>query len=237
MAFTIPCRSFGEQAILLGSLIIMILLVHPAIRAQAIYSAAEAHGASKADPPGTILGRVVDQESGEPVAIATVLIVETNKWVYAHEDGSFHLFNIPEGLYTLFTSRIGYHPRRIEKLSVRSGDTLHLEIRLESGTLMTHEVTVEADAIRNRTDGTETVLSMSGKTLRQHLGRTIAETLDNEPGLDQRTMGPAPARPVLRGLGGDRLLLLEDGERTGDLSATSSDHAVVIDPSRPTVSR
>ncbi|MEZ4762613.1 MAG: hypothetical protein R3C26_05215 [Calditrichia bacterium] len=37
--------------------------------------------------------------------------------------------------------------------------------------------------------------------------------------ISQRTMGPAPARPVLRGLGGDRLrLVLEDGERTGDLS-------------------
>ena len=43
-------------------------------------------------------------------------------------------------------------------------------------------------------------------------------------------MGPAPARPVLRGLSGDRLLVLEDGERTGDLSATSSDHAVAIEP-------
>ena len=64
----------------------------------------------------------------------------------------------------------------------------------------------------------------------RQLGRTIAETLVNEPGIDQRTMGPAPARPVLRGLSGDRLLVLEDGERTGDLSATSADHAVVIEP-------
>ena len=70
----------------------------------------------------------------------------------------------------------------------------------------------------------------SGSTLRQNLSRTIAETIDSEPGIALRSMGPAPARPVLRGLGGDRLLVLEDGERTGDLSASSSDHAVAIEP-------
>ena len=70
----------------------------------------------------------------------------------------------------------------------------------------------------------------SGSKLRQNLSRTIAETIDYEPGIAQRSMGPAPARPVLRGLGGDRLLVIEDGERTGDLSGTSSDHAVAIEP-------
>ena len=43
-------------------------------------------------------------------------------------------------------------------------------------------------------------------------------------------MGRAVARPVIRGLGGDRLLILENGERTGDKSASSADHAVSIDP-------
>ena len=31
-------------------------------------------------------------------------------------------------------------------------------------------------------------------------------------------------------MGGDRLLILEDGQRVGDLSSTSSDHAVAVDP-------
>lgn len=75
-----------------------------------------------------------------------------------------------------------------------------------------------------------TPVTLSGRRLRASLGRTIAETLAGEPGLSQRTMGPAPARPVLRGFSGNRLLVLEDGASTGDLSATASDHAVVIEP-------
>jgi iron complex outermembrane receptor protein len=90
-------------------------------------------------------------------------------------------------------------------------------------------VTVES----SRTDDNSPVqpdILFSDKKLHQALGQTIAETIDYEPGISQRTMGPAPARPVLRGLGGDRLLMLEDSEQTGDLSATSTDHAVVIEP-------
>nr|NIR64109.1 TonB-dependent receptor plug domain-containing protein [candidate division Zixibacteria bacterium]NIT57090.1 TonB-dependent receptor plug domain-containing protein [Fodinibius sp.]NIS46009.1 TonB-dependent receptor plug domain-containing protein [candidate division Zixibacteria bacterium]NIU14132.1 TonB-dependent receptor plug domain-containing protein [candidate division Zixibacteria bacterium]NIV12031.1 TonB-dependent receptor plug domain-containing protein [Fodinibius sp.] len=43
-------------------------------------------------------------------------------------------------------------------------------------------------------------------------------------------MGTAPGRPVMRGLGGERLMILQDGERTGDVSSQSSDHAVSLDP-------
>src|SRR5690625_7721716 len=43
-------------------------------------------------------------------------------------------------------------------------------------------------------------------------------------------MGTAPGRPVIRGLGDERVLILRDGERTGDVSSQSSDHAVSLDP-------
>lgn len=65
--------------------------------------------------------------------------------------------------------------------------------------------------------------------LRRQAG-SLAETLRDVPGLSIRSMGPAPARPVLFGLGGDHVTVTEDGQRTGDLSATSPDHAVAIEP-------
>ena len=41
---------------------------------------------------------------------------------------------------------------------------------------------------------------------------------------------PRPARPVIRGLDGDRVVVLEDGQRMGDLSSQSGDHGVPINP-------
>ena len=48
--------------------------------------------------------------------------------------------------------------------------------------------------------------------------------------MTSRSFGPAPARPVIRGLDGDRVLILQDGQRMGDLSSQSGDHGVAINP-------
>jgi len=59
---------------------------------------------------------------------------------------------------------------------------------------------------------------------------SLGEMLDGEPGLSSRSFGGAPARPVIRGFDGERLLVLENGERMGDIQTTAPDHAVTLDP-------
>ena len=90
------------------------------------------------------------------------------------------------------------------------------------------EYTVQAGDLSQFEETTD--LALDEAELQRKLGMTLANTLANETGISQRTMGRAIARPVIRGLGGDRLLILENGERTGDKSASSADHAVSIDP-------
>jgi iron complex outermembrane recepter protein len=176
---------------------------------------------------GAIRGIVTDRQTGEPVGWASILLEEINRSAIAHEDGRFSFNNIPAGRYTLRTYRLSYE-NHIQEIIVSAGDTLALELRL-----MRHDFRSDAVVITAETpddDLTRPERVISGTELRQQLGRTLAETIGNEPGMSQRSMGPAPARPVLRGLGGDRLLILEDGNRTGDMSATAPDHAVAIDP-------
>ena len=90
-------------------------------------------------------------------------------------------------------------------------------------------VTPDDDALANLEKTTD--LALSEERLDEKMGITIADTLSDEVGIAQRSMGRAVARPVIRGMGGDRVLILEDGERTGDKSASAADHAVAIDPS------
>ena len=54
--------------------------------------------------------------------------------------------------------------------------------------------------------------------------------LQREPGIASRSFGPGSSRPIIRGFDGDRVLILEDGIRTGDLSSQSGDHGITIDP-------
>ena len=62
--------------------------------------------------------------------------------------------------------------------------------------------------------------------LEREVSTTIAETIRNEPDVAIRSMGPAAARPVIKGLSGSHVEVTEDGVSCGDMSATSPDHAV-----------
>lgn len=59
---------------------------------------------------------------------------------------------------------------------------------------------------------------------------TLGETLAGLPGVDATYFGPGASRPVIRGLGGDRIRVLAGGVGTLDASVISPDHAVSLDP-------
>jgi iron complex outermembrane recepter protein len=71
---------------------------------------------------------------------------------------------------------------------------------------------------------------LEGRALDRRLAPSIAATIAGEPGVTSRSNGPMATQPVIRGLTGDRVLMLEDGQRTGDIATTAPDHAVTIDP-------
>jgi len=72
------------------------------------------------------------------------------------------------------------------------------------------------------------VLTGEGLVLRR--ASTLGETLDGLPGVSASWFGPNSSRPVLRGLDGDRVRLLDNGGASVDASNLSFDHAVGIDP-------
>ena len=71
---------------------------------------------------------------------------------------------------------------------------------------------------------------LTSDSLARDVRPTLGETLAKQPGVSTSGSGPNVARPVLRGLSGERLLILTDGIGSLDVSASSSDHAVAIDP-------
>ncbi len=71
---------------------------------------------------------------------------------------------------------------------------------------------------------------LSGEALTRALRPTIGETLARLPGVSATSFGPTASRPILRGFQGERIRVLTDGIGSIDVSNTSVDHAVVIDP-------
>ena len=71
---------------------------------------------------------------------------------------------------------------------------------------------------------------ISGEELTRNLRPTIGETLARQPGVSATSFGPSASRPILRGFQGERIRVLTDGIGSIDVSNTSVDHAVIIDP-------
>ena len=75
-----------------------------------------------------------------------------------------------------------------------------------------------------------TVSNLHGDKLFKKSKNSIGETLRNELGVNATQFGPAASRPVIRGLEGDRIRILQNGIGVLDASGTSQDHAVPINP-------
>ena len=67
--------------------------------------------------------------------------------------------------------------------------------------------------------------------IRDSLKGNIATTLTNYPNIGINSFGTVVSKPSLRGFSGDRFLLTNDGNETGDLSQSSIDHVITLDMS------
>jgi len=79
-------------------------------------------------------------------------------------------------------------------------------------------------------DSTQPVQILFGEYLDDRKEATLGETLKNEPGIQSTYFGPGAGRPIIRGLGGTRVRITEDGLNSLDASALSPDHAVSAEP-------
>lgn len=70
----------------------------------------------------------------------------------------------------------------------------------------------------------------SGAELLFRAKTTLGETLDGTPGISSTYFGPNASRPIIRGLDGDRIRILNNGGAVVDASSLSYDHAVTVDP-------
>lgn len=73
------------------------------------------------------------------------------------------------------------------------------------------------------------VSDLSRDDLVADLSGTLGDTLDRQPGVSTTFFGPGASRPVLRGLGAERVLVLTNGLGVIDVSAASPDHQAAAD--------
>jgi iron complex outermembrane receptor protein len=176
---------------------------------------------------GALTGKVTRAGSGAPMGGAAVVIEELRREARTGEDGSYRFDNLAPGEYHVSVRAEGYSSRRAEVTVASGATTLDMEVDLD---LHFAEVVSVSPNPRAQFESYQPTSVLSNEDLARQLQDTIGATLQSEPGVAMRSLGPGPARPVIRGLDGDRVLVMQDGQRMGDLSSQSGDHGVPVNP-------
>ena len=174
----------------------------------------------------TLRGEVVSSSTGEPIPGATIIIRELDRGTAADTDGTFSIRNLQPGDYILVVRAVGFAELSFQ-VSIPSDEDLLIE--LQPDIIRADDVIVTASPL-GRSIQYQPAQAMNREVLQQKAAPSLGEILDGSPGVSSRSFGSAPSRPVIRGMDGDRVLVLQNGERMGDLSGTAVDHAVSLDP-------
>ena len=169
----------------------------------------------------TVSGRVVDQ-SGSPIP-AAVQLVELHRTTLAGSDGAFALPEVPAGRYTLVVRHLGFTPV-VRAVEVTSGAAPRLNIVLEPAAFEVEPITVTAArAPLANLSSPLPVASLGPDALRREQSVSLAHALAALPGVRVLGTGEQIGKPVIRGMSGARVLVLEDGSRLEDYSWSDED--------------
>ena len=169
----------------------------------------------------TLTGRVTDQ-AGQPIPLATVEITDLGRSVTTATDGTFRVA-LPPGRYTVVIRRAGFAPV-VRGVTLSGAVVLPLDVALTPSPFQLEPVTVTATRSPVAADASPLpVAVLAGDQLRQARGVSLAHVLEALPGLRTLSTGAQIGKPVIRGLSGPRVLVLENGSRLEDYSWSDED--------------
>ncbi len=173
-----------------------------------------------------ISGRILDESTDLPVANALIFLHELDKSTLTSDEGAFLFENINKGVYHLHISCLGYESITLDAAS----GTVIPDLKLKPTLLELKEALVEdsflKSELKNRSLNIE---QLNQEDIFNNASSNFSENLAQLPGIRTISVGPGIAKPVIRGLSGNRVIvnqlgIKQEGQQWGN------DHGLEIDP-------
>ena len=171
-------------------------------------------------------GKVTDSKTGEPLAGANIILSDSRTGTTTDSAGHYWLKNIPLGHTIIEVSYSGYKTL-MEHLDL-SGNDRH-DFGLSPSIIINEGITVTAvGAATSIRKAPIPISKVSKAELLSTASTNIIDALTRQPGISQVTTGPAISKPVIRGLGYNRLVVVNDGIRQ-EGQQWGDEHGIEID--------
>jgi iron complex outermembrane receptor protein len=108
---------------------------------------------------GTIVGRVTDKQTGDPIMGATVTLEPTRRTTTTANDGHYRFLNLAAGNYTVRTRSIGYAPL-VASVGVSAGEEVTVDFALDRSAQLLEQVVVTGTVIPTEVKGVPTPVSV-----------------------------------------------------------------------------
>ena len=170
-----------------------------------------------------IKGKLVDELTQKALSYANIYIQETFEGTVSDEQGNFSFKNICAGEYHLVFSHIGCEITKVH-LNLYSDTILNIALQHHETALNTVVVNGTKDGLENQTK-----VFVSRKEIEDNTNENLANIIENESGVSLIKNGSGIAKPVVHGLYGNRLTILNNGIiQSGQ--QWGNDHSPEIDP-------
>lgn len=191
-----------------------------------LLSAASAFGQAK---PFEISGHIISSE-GDALPNATIVL--NGEGVYTSDiHGDFTIPVLNHGRHTLQFTFIGYDTL-VATIDLHSKD-LHLDIKLQSSEIELDEVIVIGDHYRTgRMEQSQTVQTVDADFVAKQNSGTLINSIQKIPGISAINTGVGIAKPVIRGMSFNRILVMDKGIKQ-EGQQWGADHGLEIDQYDP----
>ena len=175
---------------------------------------------------GSFSGIVTDAATGKPLSGVSVFISDTRSGTTTNNNGEYFIGNIPEGSHLVEFSHIGYNTLA-EQVSVK-GETKK-DVLLFSSVAENNAVIVTGVSRASQLKKVPFQVSVMRKEeLQQTVSTNIIDAITRKAGVSAIGTGPAISKPVIRGLGYNRVLTMNDGVRQ-EGQQWGDEHGIEID--------
>ncbi len=177
---------------------------------------------------GTIAGTVYLERTGEPLHGVRVVLSPVGRSVESGEDGKYEFQNVPAGAFDVIAINPGLTDEH-QRIQLAAGESQTADFRLRIAAIRDNVTVTATGREEVVTNALQSVAVLDLTQLPIRSSASLGEVLQDEAGISKRSSGPGSGRPVIRGFDGDRVLVMQDGMRTGTLASQSSDHGEPID--------